>query len=56
MRHFHSYGPVDCESHFCVKRQELIAQGVQQLIGQPEEKGGHSAVGGRCVVSPEFPT
>jgi hypothetical protein len=40
MRHFHSYGPVDCEAHFCVKREELIAQGVEQLIGQPE-KGGH---------------
>jgi hypothetical protein len=40
MRHFHSYGPVDCKDHFCVKRQELIAQGVEQLIGQPE-KGGH---------------
>jgi hypothetical protein len=40
MRHFHSYGPVDCEAHFCVKREELIAEGVEQLIGQPE-KGGH---------------
>jgi hypothetical protein len=40
MRRFHSYGPVNCEAHFCVKRQELIAQGVEQLIGQPET-GGH---------------
>jgi len=40
MRHFHSYGPVDCKAHFCVKREELIAQGVEQLIGQPET-GGH---------------
>jgi hypothetical protein len=40
MRHFHSYGPVDCQEHFCVKRQELIAQGVEQLIGNPK-KGGH---------------
>ena len=40
MRHFHSYGPVDCRYHFCVKRQELIAQGVNQLIGIPDE-GGH---------------
>jgi len=47
MRHFHSYGPVDCESHFCVKRQELIAQGVQQLIGQPEEK--------RAEISKRYP-
>jgi len=40
MRHFHSYGPVDCHEHFCVQRQALIAQGVEQLIGKPE-KGGH---------------
>ncbi|KHD08697.1 hypothetical protein PN36_19225 [Candidatus Thiomargarita nelsonii] len=40
MRHFHSYGPVDCQEHFCVQRQALIAQGVEQLIGKPE-KGGH---------------
>ncbi|MEN8217879.1 MAG: AAA-like domain-containing protein [Pseudomonadota bacterium] len=40
MRHFCSYGPVDCQDHFCVQRQALIAQGVEQLIGKPE-KGGH---------------
>ncbi|TGO03442.1 hypothetical protein PN36_06345 [Candidatus Thiomargarita nelsonii] len=40
MRHFCSYGPVDCQDHFCVQRQALIAQGVEQLIGIPE-KGGH---------------
>jgi hypothetical protein len=40
MRYFHSYGPVDCQEHFCVQRQALIAQGVEQLIGQ-QEKGGH---------------
>jgi len=40
MRRFHSYGPVDCRYHFCVARQELIAQGVEQLIGVPEV-GGH---------------
>ena len=40
MRHFHSYGPVDCRYHFCVARKELIAQGVEQLIGVPKE-GGH---------------
>jgi hypothetical protein len=41
MRHFSSYGPVDCKAHFCVPRQELIATGVQQLIGLPEEEWGH---------------
>ncbi len=40
MRHFSSYGPVDSQEHFCVPRQALIAQGVEQLIGKPE-KGGH---------------
>jgi len=40
MRHFHSYGPVNCKTHFCVQRQALIAQGVEQLIGNPED-GGH---------------
>lgn len=36
MRHFHSYGPVDSQEHFCVSRQALIARGVEQLIGKPE--------------------
>ena len=40
MRRFHSYGPVDCEQHFCVKRQDLISHCTEQLIGRPE-KGGH---------------
>ena len=40
MRHFHSYGPVNSKAHFCVQRQALIAQGVGQLIGSPED-GGH---------------
>jgi hypothetical protein len=40
MRHFSSYGPVDCQDHFCVPRQELITKGVEQLIGKPK-KGGH---------------
>lgn len=40
MRHFHSYGPVDCEEHFCVKREELVNQCIDQLIGNPD-KGGY---------------
>ncbi|QTA83437.1 AAA ATPase-like domain-containing protein [Desulfonema limicola] len=40
MRRFHSYGPVDCEEHFCIQRKELIDQCFKQLIGHPE-KGGH---------------
>ena len=40
MRRFHSYGPVDCEEHFCVKREELVNHCIEQLVGNPE-KGGH---------------
>ncbi|QTA78063.1 NTP hydrolase p-loop-containing [Desulfonema limicola] len=40
MRRFHSYGPVDCEEHFCIQRKELIGCCLKQLIGNPE-KGGH---------------
>ena len=38
MRKFFSYGPVDCEIHFCVPRKELIEECMNQLIG---EKFGH---------------
>jgi hypothetical protein len=41
MRHFCSYGPVNCKAHFCVPRQTLITTGVTQLIGHPDEEGGH---------------
>jgi hypothetical protein len=41
MRHFCSYGPVNCKAHFCVQRQALITTGVKQLIGSLEEEGGH---------------
>jgi len=40
MRHFHSYGPIDSEEHFCVPRHELIKRCTQQLVGNPQ-KGGH---------------
>lgn len=40
MRRFHSYGPVDCEEHFCVKRERLVNQCIEQLIGNPA-RGGH---------------
>lgn len=40
MRRFHSYGPVDCEEHFCVPRRALIEQCLAQLLDNPE-KGGH---------------
>ncbi len=40
MRCFHSYGPVDCQEHFCVERKSLVRRCVGQLMGNPE-KGGH---------------
>ncbi len=40
MRRFHSYGPVDCEDHFCIQRKELIERCIAQLVGNPK-KGGH---------------
>jgi len=40
MRRFHSYGPVDCEEHFCAPRNELIEECFNQLVGNLE-KGGH---------------
>ncbi len=40
MRKFFSYGPVDCELHFCVPRKELIEKCMNQLIGE-NKKFGH---------------
>ena len=40
MRRFYSYGPVDCEEHFCVPRSGLVQQCLEQLIGNLK-KGGH---------------
>ncbi len=40
MRRFHSYGPVDCEEHFCVPRTDLVDGCVRRLVGNVE-KGGH---------------
>ncbi|MCP4353355.1 MAG: ATP-binding protein [Desulfobacterales bacterium] len=44
MRRFHSYGPVDCEEHFCADRKELIRQCTDQLIGNPEKEGHYFTV------------
>ena len=40
MRRFHSYGPVDCQEHFCVERRQLVDLCLENLVGHPE-KGGH---------------
>ena len=40
MRHFFSYGPVDCEEHFCVSRKDLVKRCIDQITGKPG-KGGH---------------
>lgn len=39
MRRFHSYGPVDCEEHFCVLREEMVQRCVDQLVGKPKKSG-----------------
>ena len=40
MRRFHSYGPVNSKVHFCVERNDLVEQCMNQLLGKAEE-GGH---------------
>ncbi len=37
MRHFHSYGPVDCTRHYCVPREELVERCLNQLIDDPQQ-------------------
>ncbi len=44
MRYFHSYGPVDCEEHFCVKRKKLIEKCARQLIGNPNKRGHYFTI------------
>ena len=41
MRRFSSYGPPNRRAHFCVERRELVDACVEQLVGRPEEEGGH---------------
>jgi hypothetical protein len=41
MRKFTSYGPAEPLAHYYVERRALVEQCVEQLIGRPEEKGGH---------------
>lgn len=44
MRRFHSYGPVDCEEHFCVPRQALVERCLEQLIDNPEKSGHYFTI------------
>ena len=44
MRRFHSYGPVDCEEHFCVPRTALVEQCVQHLVGGTEKSGHYFTI------------
>lgn len=41
MRTFSSYGPVSGKAHFCVERRDLVDSCVEQLVGLPDEEGGH---------------
>lgn len=44
MRHFHSYGPVDCDEHFCVDRTALIESCERQLTGKPGKFGNYFTI------------
>jgi hypothetical protein len=41
MRRFSSYGPVEVAANFAVERTDLVSRCVEQLVGAPEESGGH---------------
>ena len=41
MRRFHSYGPVNARSHFCVPRTNLVDHCLNSLIGGMDAEGGH---------------
>ncbi len=44
MRQFHSYGPVDCEEHFCARRETLVRRCTDQLIGKPGKSGHYFTI------------
>ena len=44
MRRFYSYGPVDCEAHFCVPRQALVDHCVALLVDNPEKGGSYFTI------------
>ncbi|MCP4107809.1 MAG: hypothetical protein GY749_20080 [Desulfobacteraceae bacterium] len=44
MRRFHSYGPVDCDQHFCVERKQMIKFCFEQLIGVPDKCGHYFTI------------
>ncbi len=44
MRHFHSYGPVDCRHHFCAEREALIQNCLRQLLGIPDGAGHYFTI------------
>ncbi len=46
MRRFHSYGPVDCDRHFCVARKELVRQCTDYLVGDPDKGGSYFTIWG----------
>jgi len=44
MKHFPSYGPVDCEEHFCVSRKNLVKRCIEQIIGKPGKSGQYFTI------------
>jgi len=41
IRKFSSYGPVDINQHYYAPREGLIERGIQLLVGENQEQGGH---------------
>jgi len=41
MREFCSYGPVNAKAHFSLARRALVGPCTEQLMGEPDEGGGH---------------
>ncbi len=41
MRQFTSYGPPDAKADYVAERRDLVENCVNQLLGRPDEQGGH---------------
>lgn len=46
MRHFYSYGPVNCAHHFCVTRRNLVDHCTGQIIGDLKSGGFYFTIWG----------
>ncbi|MCI4626387.1 MAG: AAA-like domain-containing protein [Candidatus Magnetoovum sp. WYHC-5] len=44
MRTFSSYGPVNCQREFCVKREALVEQVLEHIIAEPDLSGHYFTI------------